>query len=260
MPSNRQDIIEALAEATDRGVIIVTCTQCSSGAVSGIYETGKALIDIGVIPGSDITPEAALTKLSYVLGKKSWGLDERRRAMNLSLRGEMTVQFEAINPRTQELNFNKEHKLALVEEVVKAMHLSSEEEMEGLRQVLLPSLTCAVVSLGDRKRLQALQGYQADLSAGDHSGRTPLHVASASGQIAMVQWLLEKGASVHIRDSSDQTPLMAAVQNGHLEVIRLLVLAGAHLGLSSGELGLLFTSAAGQGREQVVKGLLAAGG
>ena len=31
---NRQDIIEALAEATDRGVIIVTCTQCSSGAVS----------------------------------------------------------------------------------------------------------------------------------------------------------------------------------------------------------------------------------
>ena len=29
----------------------------------------------------------------------------------------------------------QEHKLALVEEVVKAMHLSSEEEMEGLRQV-----------------------------------------------------------------------------------------------------------------------------
>ena len=75
------------------------------------------------------TSEAALTKLSYVLGKESWGLDERRwllnvlifqrqrqsgemlliprRAMNLSLRGEMTVQFEAINPRTQELNFNK---------------------------------------------------------------------------------------------------------------------------------------------------------
>merc|ERR1712037_414688 len=43
------------------------------------------------------------------------------------------------------------------------------------------------------------------------------------------------------------------------EVVHLLVLAGAHLGLSSEELGLLFTSAAGQGREQVLRGLLAAG-
>ena len=38
---SRQDIIEALAEATERGVIIVTCTQCSSGAVGAIEELIK---------------------------------------------------------------------------------------------------------------------------------------------------------------------------------------------------------------------------
>ena len=65
--------------------------------MSGIYETGKTLIDAGVIPGSDITPEAALTKLSYVLSKDNWDLNQKRRAMDYSMRGEMTIQFEAVN-------------------------------------------------------------------------------------------------------------------------------------------------------------------
>ena len=76
-------------------------SQCSHGAVSGIYETGKALIDAGVIPGSDITPEAALTKLSYVLAKDNWDLSMKRRAMEFCVRGEMTAQLEAVHPATQ---------------------------------------------------------------------------------------------------------------------------------------------------------------
>ena len=49
--------------------LIIFYVQCSHGAVSGEYETGRALMNAGVIPSSDITPEAALTKLSYVLAK-----------------------------------------------------------------------------------------------------------------------------------------------------------------------------------------------
>ena len=75
--------------------------------MSGIYETGKALIDAGVIPGSDITPEAALTKLSYVLAKDNWDLNMKRRAMEFCVRGEMTAQFEAVHPATQEIVDNQ---------------------------------------------------------------------------------------------------------------------------------------------------------
>ena len=100
MPSNREDIVSALRTATEQGVIIVSTTQCSQGAVSGLYETGKTLIDAGVIPGSDITPEAALTKLSYVLAKDEWSHEEKRKKMEESICGEMTVQFDVVNPAT----------------------------------------------------------------------------------------------------------------------------------------------------------------
>jgi lysophospholipase len=43
-PNNRPELLSALREATERGVVIVNCTQCRKGLVSDIYETGKALV------------------------------------------------------------------------------------------------------------------------------------------------------------------------------------------------------------------------
>lgn len=51
-PNNRLDIMELFKEATERGVMIVSVTQCINGSVSGIYATGKALLDVGIIPGN----------------------------------------------------------------------------------------------------------------------------------------------------------------------------------------------------------------
>ncbi|KAG0252526.1 hypothetical protein DFQ27_008018 [Actinomortierella ambigua] len=95
-PSARQDLIAALKEACDRGVVIVNCTQCKRGLVTNVYQTGKVLYDAGVVPGNDMTPECALTKLSYLLGH-NLSVDKVREMMTKSLRGELT----AIQPRTR---------------------------------------------------------------------------------------------------------------------------------------------------------------
>jgi lysophospholipase len=61
-------------QASDRGLVIVNVTQCSSGTVEPHYATGQSLAAAGVVAGGDMTPEAALTKLVRLLSQGSSSL------------------------------------------------------------------------------------------------------------------------------------------------------------------------------------------
>lgn len=83
-------LVQQLKEATERGVIIVNITQCTAGAVEmERYETGMQLLQAGVISGYDSTPEAAVTKLMFLLGH-GLSMQEVRQMMNSNLAGEIS--------------------------------------------------------------------------------------------------------------------------------------------------------------------------
>ncbi|KAE8219139.1 hypothetical protein CF319_g7112 [Tilletia indica] len=86
------EFLAALKDAGDRGCVIVNTTQCLQGEVSAIYAVGRKLQSIGVVAGGDMTPEAALAKLSYLLAKPELSTAQVRELMGRSLRGELTVR------------------------------------------------------------------------------------------------------------------------------------------------------------------------
>ncbi len=190
-------IMQCLAEANSRGVLLVNVTQCNRGSVKASYATGRALLDVGVQPGHDMTCEAALCKLAFLLGRVDAGemtLDEARKKISIAQRGELT---EAAPMRV--FSF-REGISAFVETMGKMVQSS-------VASALYPVLLCSAAVQGDLASLETLVPL-AGLNVRDVEGRTPLHLAASKGHLDIVRYLVELAKVPRdVLDRENKTPL-----------------------------------------------------
>ncbi|KAJ7582990.1 L-asparaginase [Mycena floridula] len=259
----RADLQQVLKQACDRGVVVVAISQCTKGSVSDAYETGRTLLQSGVVPGSDLTPECALTKLSYLLSKPELSTDQVRKLMGTPLRGELT-RSSISAPSQPTMDQNLENIQGVLSQFVRLSQPSNQgpailisspslneetqdaaapwtwtaAEAATTEAVLFPFLIHLAAARND------LDSLNFCLSSADSSnivgglvnyaesggGKSPLHVAAINGSVECLHHLLQSGALVHLRDTLGHTALYYAARQGHESVVDLLVQAGATLG------------------------------
>ncbi|ORX69955.1 asparaginase-domain-containing protein, partial [Linderina pennispora] len=253
-PDTRPNILEALAEASERGVVIVNVTQCQRGNVSDLYATARGLTNARVVPGRDMTSECALTKLSYLLGR-GFSPDKCRDMLSRSLRGELTIvqshkrpifssghvrsntfaQFVArqILDETQANEADLEPPAMPMSPSIGSSEsdLPTVTERASIYRSFFPVLLCTAAATGDLQGMYLLESASnnfLEVTCYDYTGQTPLHCAVRAGQLPCARFLLKRGASVHVLSRMGHTPLFAAILSRHPEMVQLLVNAGAH--------------------------------
>ncbi|KAK5656288.1 hypothetical protein OQA88_4668 [Cercophora sp. LCS_1] len=206
-------LTKVIKEAVDRGTVIVNVSQCTNGFVSPLYAPGTALGRAGVVFGHDLTTEAALTKLSYLLALPELEYSEVTKRMAHSLRGEMT---EMALP-----SFS--HPAGSIDSAV-ARLTSAESAFTALGYA---------IRNGDVRTVnEILEGDEFNhqlLKRGDYAGNTAVHLAAVGPRSEILRDILMSGASVHARNRANNTPLYLAEKMGNHECVKLLKEAGAHL-------------------------------
>ena len=87
--SSNSEFLALLKKSTDAGILLYNVSQCSGGEVrQGDYDTGRGLKGAGVISGKDITTEAAVCKLMYLLAM-DLSTKKKKELLQMNLRGEM---------------------------------------------------------------------------------------------------------------------------------------------------------------------------
>ncbi|KAH7054277.1 asparaginase-domain-containing protein [Macrophomina phaseolina] len=199
------EMTKILVNAVKRGIVIVNVTQCLSGSVSPLYAPATVLGRAGVVFGQDMTTEAALTKLSYLLSIPDLTPVEVAQKMSINLRGELEE-----SGRTHFQHPDSGLMSPEVKSLVALGYRIKDGDLNGVKEVM-------------RHEPRYL------LNDTDYAGNTPLHLAACGPNVEILREFLSQGASVHLRNREGHTPLYLAAHAGLGDHVRLLREAGAHL-------------------------------
>uniref|UniRef100_A0A8C0H0H5 Ankyrin repeat protein n=1 Tax=Chelonoidis abingdonii TaxID=106734 RepID=A0A8C0H0H5_CHEAB len=68
-----------------------------------------------------------------------------------------------------------------------------------------------------------------NINAVNASNETLLHIAAANGRVAIIEYLINKGAKLDVKDKKGRTPMHRAAEKGRDDAVKVLLQAGAYI-------------------------------
>ena len=82
---------QLINKAINKGIIVVNVSQCAGGKVQmGLYHTSKDIQKVGVVSGYDMTSEAAISKIMFLLGQ-GYTYNKVIKYLNTNIQGEISL-------------------------------------------------------------------------------------------------------------------------------------------------------------------------
>ncbi|KAH0830662.1 asparaginase-domain-containing protein [Lanmaoa asiatica] len=263
------DLMTALKQACDSGIVIVAITQCLKGSVSAAYETGRTLQSAGVVSGGDMTPECALAKLAYLLSKPELSVNQVRELISMPLRGELTLP--TLSPPTRPLTAAPDLPSiqGLLTQFVRLSNSSSAHQ--------IPKITFSPSVGDDAQDAAASWSGTASETASTEAALLPLlmHLAAAHNDVETLKFCMATAATWEAEDitptsipggivncldvGSGRSPLHVAAVIGNSASVTWLLESGAlvHLRDALGHTALYY---AARGRHKDVVDILVGAG
>ncbi|KAJ2486146.1 hypothetical protein EV174_001299 [Coemansia sp. RSA 2320] len=225
-PDARPAILEALAEASKRGVAIVNVTQCQRGNVSDLYATARGLTKAMVVPGRDMTSECALTKLSYLLGR-GFTPEKCRDLLGRSLRGELTI----VQSHSRPIFYSGQGRSHTFTQFVSRQILNdtraNESDIEPTPQRSPVGTLARTLSSSDAAAVLTASGDIAAHGVATDGSPKARETVTERAHPEMVSLLLQAGA--HFSDAETRDLMLSmqnAISRGDIEFVKLAVRAG----------------------------------
>nr|XP_031535298.1 60 kDa lysophospholipase isoform X4 [Vicugna pacos] len=211
----KPDLLRELRAAAERGLVIVNCTHCLQGAVTSDYCAGVAMAGAGTVSGFDMTSEAALAKLSYVLGLPGLGLSRRKEEAD-AVRDTLAPSLACAAAHAGDLEA-----LQVLAELGGDLSLEDFSGRTPLHAAARRGQTGVVTTL-----LQS----GVDVNARDQDGLSPLLLAVRGRHQDVIGLLRAAGACLSTQDREDLgTELCRLASRADLEGLRAWWQAGADL-------------------------------